>query len=155
MTDVQKQRGGCLCGSVRFEATGDPVRVAVCHCRYCQLRTGSAFGITVVYQTKFLKVQSGSFDTYSYTTGNNTKLEIRRCAKCGTSLFWKLDADRFKGLIATAGGAYDPPTFWSKVDVEFFTRSKAPFCMIASQESFSSSPHYEPVNKEDDRLDGG
>ena len=149
-----KRLGGCLCGEVRFETIGDPARVAVCHCRYCQLRTGSGFGITVVFPIKSVIIQSGSFDFYSYRTENNTNLEISRCKKCGTSLFWTLDADRFKGMIATAGGTYDPPTFWTDLDVELFTRSKAPFCVIESKESHASSPYYEPKIAEDSRLDG-
>ena len=39
-------RGGrCACGAVRYETTGAPRRVSVCHCKACQRRTGSAFGI--------------------------------------------------------------------------------------------------------------
>ena len=40
--------GGCLCGKARYTVYGQPVRAGVCHCRYCQLRAGSAFG-TLVY----------------------------------------------------------------------------------------------------------
>jgi hypothetical protein len=32
------------CGSLRGEATGEPVFVAACHCMECQRRTGSPFG---------------------------------------------------------------------------------------------------------------
>jgi len=148
------RHGGCLCGSVRFQTTGEPARVAVCHCRYCQLRTGSAFGITVVFPTKFITIYSGSFDTYTYQTENDTDLKIKRCTECGTSVFWELEAERFKGMTATAGGTFDPPMPWTQVDVEFFTRSKAPFCSINAEESFAESPHYKPLISEDSRLDG-
>ena len=37
-------KGGCLCGKSRFEAYNEPDANIVCHCRYCQLRTGSPFG---------------------------------------------------------------------------------------------------------------
>ena len=40
MSDSHK--GGCFCGAVRYETVGKPVRVSLCHCRYCQLRTGTA-----------------------------------------------------------------------------------------------------------------
>ena len=45
MSKKEKHQGGCLCGKVRYETDGSPERSGVCHCRYCQLRTGSSFGI--------------------------------------------------------------------------------------------------------------
>ena len=45
MSKKKIHQGGCLCGKVRYETDGSPERSGVCHCRYCQLRTGSSFGI--------------------------------------------------------------------------------------------------------------
>ena len=42
-------RGGCSCGLVRYKTVGDPIAAFVCNCRYCQLRTGSAFGVGVYF----------------------------------------------------------------------------------------------------------
>ncbi len=36
-----RHRGGCLCGKVRYMTKEKPKIVGVCHCRYCQLRSGS------------------------------------------------------------------------------------------------------------------
>jgi hypothetical protein len=35
--------GGCSCGAVRFEVTGAPSKVGVCHCLECRKATGSVF----------------------------------------------------------------------------------------------------------------
>lgn len=33
--------GSCLCGSVRYKVTGDPVRFYHCHCQRCRKATGT------------------------------------------------------------------------------------------------------------------
>ena len=38
--------GGCLCGSVRYECSTQPVIEGNCHCRDCQKSSGSAFAPT-------------------------------------------------------------------------------------------------------------
>ncbi|MEZ0390294.1 MAG: GFA family protein [Verrucomicrobium sp.] len=35
--------GGCLCGSVRYEATGRPYNITHCHCADCRRSCGAAF----------------------------------------------------------------------------------------------------------------
>ena len=32
----KKLEGGCQCGAVRYEVTGDPVMTAICHCSMCR-----------------------------------------------------------------------------------------------------------------------
>jgi len=41
MTDETEWRGGCLCGHIRFQASGTPIRVAHCHCRMCRKASGA------------------------------------------------------------------------------------------------------------------
>ena len=47
--DQMQQSGGCVCGANRFMATGAPLRITICHCTWCQRRTGTAFGTEVVF----------------------------------------------------------------------------------------------------------
>ncbi len=37
--------GGCLCGAVRFVATGQPKSVAWCHCQSCRKHSGAPVSV--------------------------------------------------------------------------------------------------------------
>ena len=76
----EKHEGGCFCGSVRYSTMGQPFRAAVCHCRYCQLRTGTAFGISVYFKEDKVIFNDGACDTLSYETESGSKATLSRCA---------------------------------------------------------------------------
>ena len=59
-------KGGCLCGKSRFEAYNEPDANIVCHCRYCQLRTGSPFGNILYFKKKDFKLLFGDLKTYIF-----------------------------------------------------------------------------------------
>ena len=60
---MQKRTGGCLCGAVRFEVKGDPEMLHACHCRNCQLMTGSAFAICLYFPEQDITITSGDLTT--------------------------------------------------------------------------------------------
>ena len=133
-----KHSGGCLCGEVRFEVEGKPSFVGVCHCKDCQLRTGSLFGVGVFLAEEKILVLSGNLEDYSYETASGNTIRLERCTNCGTSIFWK--SSSISGITGTAGGTYDPPTFWYDITREIYTRSKADFCIIDAPETYVDTP---------------
>lgn len=142
--------GGCQCGKVRYRTHGNPHKSGVCHCRYCQTRTGSAFGVSVYFDTAQLEVLSGELSEYSFTTDSGRNFTTRFCPTCGTTVFWVLGL--FDGMIGVAGGTFDPPTFWFDVDREVFTRSKAPFVSLDVSESLETSSSYLPDRVKSERT---
>ena len=152
MTDSDKHEGGCLCGEVRFQVSGQPEFSVACHCRYCQLRTGSALGVGAYFQKENLKITQGTLKSYKFINESDKEIDYQFCANCGTSLLWEIAL--FPNLIGTAGGTYDPPTFWYSLDREVFQRSKADFVHILSPESYATSRLYDPVHTDDPRLIG-
>ncbi|MBV7410660.1 GFA family protein [Maritimibacter sp. DP1N21-5] len=144
--------GGCQCGSVRYRTTGQPHRTAVCHCRYCQTRTGSAFGVSAYFNGEQVEVRSGELNRYRFTTESGRSFETQFCPTCGTTLFWTLGL--WDGVIGVAAGTFDPPSFWFDVTREVFTRSKAPFVTLALAESHETTASYAPVAGDSPRLRG-
>ena len=153
MTEIHE--GGCLCGEVRFRVEGEPARASVCHCRYCQLRTGSAFGLGVYFETEKVTRLSGQTQSYQFTTESGNIWEIERCANCGTSMFWVIHSGLLSKFTGTSAGCYDPPTFWFQTEREVFTRSGAEFVTIDCPESFVTHPQYSPETNDVPRLTGG
>ena len=61
--------GGCLCGQVRYEVQGEPLLNGICHCRYCQCRTGSAFGVNIYFHKSNVHIVSGEVKSFSVLIG--------------------------------------------------------------------------------------
>ena len=44
---TQTINGGCQCGQIRYEVSGEPIVLYRCHCTECQRQSGSAFGMSM------------------------------------------------------------------------------------------------------------
>ena len=110
---------------------GTPEIGAVCHCRYCQLRTGSAFGTLAYFKDENFKITAGKAKEYTFTSESGTQWETFFCDTCATTVFIKLEVRQ--GLIGVTAGTLDPPTFWFELDREAFMRSKA--CLLYTSPS--------------------
>ena len=54
--------GQCTCGQLRVRASGDPLRVGICHCRDCQRHHGAAFYAAAVYPGDAVKIDGRAND---------------------------------------------------------------------------------------------
>jgi hypothetical protein len=121
--------GGCVCGAVRFTATGEPLRVTVCHCAWCQRRTGTAFGTEVVFESGQVVLSGGTIAQYRHRSDESGRwLDVAFCRTCGTNLGFTLEAA--PGLCTLPAGAFDDPSW---IDPEYgtfrhvFLRSRRPW----------------------------
>lgn len=74
--------GGCLCGQVRWRATGEPANVRICHCRLCQRATGGPYFARAIFLTEAVKWR-GETTRWS----SSPRLDRLSCARCGTPMF--------------------------------------------------------------------
>jgi len=75
--DMDQFTGGCLCGAVRFVASGLPDRVGLCHCLDCRKHHGALFYASAIFpETAVLK----EGETHDHL-GRNF------CPRCGSSVF--------------------------------------------------------------------
>ena len=119
----QTYQGGCLCGSIRYRATGEPQRPHYCHCRMCQRGVGAPLTAWVNFH---LDGFAWAGDEPAYYRSSP---DLRRgfCATCGAAICTIADGDDY--VCVTLASLDDPeaisPTFhmwtssavsWLKVD---------------------------------------
>jgi len=78
-------KGGCLCGAVRYAAEADPTSATVCHCRDCQKFTGSAFAALVRVAKEALTIEV-TLKTFSSIGGSGNPILRHFCPECGSSI---------------------------------------------------------------------
>jgi len=98
----------CACGRLTATCEGEPILVSLCHCRACQQRTGSAFGIAAFFERSAVDT-AGRSSQYTRASDRGHDVTFHFCPDCGSSVYW-LPA-RKPDLIAVAAGAFADPAF--------------------------------------------
>lgn len=101
---TEKRSGGCLCGAVRYEVSGDPVRTMLCQCKNCQRTSGSALSTIALVQRKDLAV-TGTLKGYSYSGDSGGVLQINFCPNCGSPVLLNIDA--MPDIVSVKVGTFD------------------------------------------------
>ncbi|SHF97050.1 Uncharacterized conserved protein [Kaistia soli DSM 19436] len=74
---MEQFTGGCLCGDVRFVASGRPYRVGICHCLDCRKHHGALFYASAIFPGNAVAIEG---ETRSYA-GRFF------CPRCGSSVY--------------------------------------------------------------------
>jgi len=105
MNDVQyRTTGGCMCGAIRFEAAGEPIIVAHCHCTSCRRHTGAPLVTLVSFEAGQVRFTKGERKVYTSSPG----VARAFCGACGTTLTWESE-QRGQSLVEFHIGALDKP----------------------------------------------
>ena len=134
---MENLRGGCSCGSVRFELAGDPLWVLACHCDACKKRTGSAYGVAVMVGNQTVKEFSGKTRTFTRIGDSGNKIQYDFCPDCGTTLRWHVDI--VPGRQAFAGGTFDDMNLL-RLTAEMYTDAALPWARIGCELARARSP---------------
>jgi hypothetical protein len=121
--------GGCLCGQIRYTASGDSAFSGLCHCRNCQRYTGSAFETVVAYPSAAVSVQ-GTLKTYNDTGDSGKPVYRRFCPNCGSGVV--AEAEALPGLTLLLAGTLDDPSSY-KPAMEVYCSSAQPWTNAASE----------------------
>lgn len=99
--------GGCQCGRIRYEITGRPGTIYVCHCRECRRQSASAFGISVTVRSVDLRLVRGTPKVWSRPADSGNRVDCHFCPDCGSRV-WHGDPAR-EAEVSVKGGSLDQP----------------------------------------------
>jgi len=116
--------GGCYCGRLRYQATGDALFKGQCHCRECQYISGGHPNVVIAMP------ESG----FSYTKGSakhfrraDLEKPVTRefCSECGTHILARSSA--LPGALIIKVGTLDDPSVFGGPQMVIFTVDKQSF----------------------------
>ena len=93
--------GGCLCGAVRYEVTGDLAPIQLCHCGQCRKAQGGPFGANIPVAAAAFRLVLGEDALREYRASPGKRRVF--CGVCGGPVFSQRD-DAPETLRLRAGG---------------------------------------------------
>jgi hypothetical protein len=89
MTDVST--GGCACGAIRYEISGEPVFTNHCHCLDCQHMSGTGHGSYLTFPAAGAKV-SGEASHWDIVADSGNVKTSGFCPRCGSPVYLRFSA---------------------------------------------------------------
>ena len=97
-------QGGCHCGAVRYEISGEVRHVALCHCSDCRKSAGAPMVSWAAVSEDQFTVTKGEI-----TTINSSGKTMRGfCAKCGTGISYR-NEEFLPGIVDIQSVTLDDP----------------------------------------------
>lgn len=97
-------QGGCQCGAVRYEVSGEPQHVALCHCNDCRKSAGAPMVAWAAFAEGEFELLQGDLTTF-----NSSGTAMRSfCPTCGTGIAYR-NAEFLPGIVDIQAATLDNP----------------------------------------------
>jgi hypothetical protein len=96
--------GGCHCGAVRYQVTGKPKDVALCHCIDCRRSSGAPVMAWAGFSEECLSLTKGHPKIINSSGATYRSF----CPDCGTGLFYR-NAEILPGVVEVQLSTLDDP----------------------------------------------
>jgi hypothetical protein len=118
-----KLEGGCYCGNVRYEAEGEPVMKAQCHCRECQYISGGSPNLVLGMPLAGFRFTKGTPKGFTRSDLENP-VTREFCPDCGTQLLSRMPT---LPIALIKVGTLDDPAVFEGAQMAIFTIDSQPF----------------------------
>lgn len=122
---TQTWDGGCLCGEVRFRASGAPKWTIWCHCQSCRKHSGAPASAFAAFDAAVVELIVGEITKFRSSPG------VLRgfCSTCGSTL--TCEGDRSPGELHLHIGAFDQPERLAPM-VEVYPEERLPWVHLGN-----------------------
>ena len=114
--------GGCACGAIRYEISGEPVFQNHCQCRDCQRKSGTGHGSFLTFPRVGAKIQ-GKASQWDFVADNGNVKTRSFCPTCGVPVY--LTFSLMPDLVAIHAASLDDPTRFKPQAVTYTASSYA------------------------------
>ena len=106
---MNERTASCSCGQLTAVATGEPVRISLCHCLGCKRRTGSAFLVQATWPEEqvVIRAEAREYERFGEDGGNWARESF--CPNCGVRVFYRIELR--PGMVSIPVGAFADPDF--------------------------------------------
>ena len=111
--------GGCACGAIRYEISGEPMVMSDCQCRQCQRESGTGHGSHLTFKDAGIKV-TGEAKLWDLAGDKGTVKRRAFCPTCGSPVYMTFPA--IPDFFVVRAGSLDDPSRY-KPQLVFWTAS--------------------------------
>jgi len=121
-TSTAAYKGGCACGAIRYEISGEPVFSNHCQCRDCQSESGAGHLSHLTFMREGVKV-SGKAASWEMTADSGNKKSRHFCPNCGSPVYMTFAA--MPQLFTIRAASLDDPARFQPQAVTYAVRGYA------------------------------
>jgi len=121
---AETRTGGCLCGAVRYESTGEPGFSLQCHCRDCQRSSGTAFIAAMRVPADGFRITRGEPSRYVKKSDAGNEVTRLFCGRCGSPVCIRVSTR--PDIVGLRVGTLDDPSVF-RTEANIFVKSAQPW----------------------------
>ncbi len=129
--------GGCLCGAVRYECSGEIQLGGHCYCEDCRRSSGTAHSSVIGVAKAALKV-NGETRPYERTADSGNTVTRNFCVNCGSMVY--AENSGYPDMRFLRAGTLDDPEVFAPQVIVYASRAPSWDKLDESLPSFPEMP---------------
>ena len=130
--------GGCACGEIRYEISGEPMFQNDCQCRDCQRRSGTGHGSYLTFQNRERVKLTGDAKHWDIVGESGNMKAHAFCSNCGSPVYLTFAA--MPDIFTVHAASLDDPNRYKPQAVTYTVRGYAWDYLDSALQKFPKMP---------------